>query len=284
MKNQLKPMILAGLSLFMFSCSSDDSSPKDPPVIEKTYHLRKIEQNYYGEPDTKKTEAGQPKIATLIYDFSYDSDFNLDYITNTTHYYENGNSAQSNTSKFKHILNQEQKLQQLEFENKGVTTSTYSYTYNKDLLTSTKFDLGNRGEFICNYSYNDNKQLTASNSEEANLHIEYFYNQTAQLNKFRISGRNITVTYDGKLSPFYNLPYDLTSTIMGFDLAFPYTYKFASNFTSIALGGDANPIEYTYNEANLPTKAIYYVKNKESNSIIFDITYSYEIKETVIKP
>jgi len=42
-------------------------------------------------------------------------------------------------------------------------------------------------------------------------------------------------------------------------------------------------VEYIYNEANLPTKAIYYDGPKSDNIVAFDITYTYTVREVEAK-
>ena len=112
------------------------------------------------------------------------------------------------------------------------------------------------------------------------LFANYTYNNLNQISHFTFYGENFSMTYDNKKNPFYNLPYDLTSIIFGFDLAFPYTYQFPNNITTLVIDEKETTIEYAYNEENLPIRATSYLGQKKDQKIFFEITYTYEIRET----
>lgn len=283
MKNQLKPMILAGLSLFMFSCNSDDNAPEAPPVIEKTYHLSKIEQNYYENEENEGTIDNY--LLHVIYNFDYDTNFKLNKVLYEDVGYKNDTIIQKQSLELHHTLDNQERLQSFQIKKGTNVVELYEYVYENDLLQSTIYNsITQGGALTMNFSYNKDKQMITSQAVQTNLLIGYSYNKQNQMDQFKINGQEVKLTYDDKLSPFHNLPYDLTSLLTNFKHIFPYTYNFATNITSFSGGGEVADVELTYNEANLPIRAIYYDGKKGASEIAFDITYSYEIKETVIKP
>lgn len=286
MKKLVQLAALASLSLFVASCNSDDNSIVDPPIIEKTYHLSKIEQNIYEEDDTTDEENPEQYVLHVIYKFDYDANYKLNKI-----FYEdtgyNGNKEVVRKQAFEmlHTLDEQGRLKIFEIKDGANTLNSYAYTYENDLLQATTYNLINQGgAFTSTFTYNEKKQLITNKALSINLLIDYSYNAQNQMNQIKMNGQGMKITYDDKLSPFYNLPYDLTSLLIQFNYVFPYTYKFPNNITSFRAGDEGADIEFTYNEADLPIKAIYYEGKKEEGGIAFEVTYTYEIKETIIKP
>jgi len=287
MKKLLKTSLLASLSLLLFNCSSDDSTlPNEPdiieperPIIKKTYYLRSIDQNYYDED----TASNETYLLQASYKLNYDADFNLTKITYQDKGYTNGSLVREQAFDIVHTLDEKGRLQNMTFSDGTTLIEEHTYTYNEDLLQSTHYNLlAQGGAFTAKYRYNNKKQLISANALEANLLVDYSYNEQNQMKQFKINGQTLKVTYDDKLSPFYNLPFDLTSALFNFQYVFPYTYKFPNNITSFSIGGEVSDVDFTYNEANLPTKAVYYDGKREDNEIGFDITYTYEIRETEV--
>lgn len=287
MEKLLKTSLLASLSLLLFNCSSDDSTlPNEPdiieperPIIKKTYYLRSIDQNYYDED----TASNETYLLQASYKLNYDADFNLTKITYQDKGYTNGSLVREQAFDIVHTLDEKGRLQNMTFSDGTTLIEEHTYTYNEDLLQSTHYNLlAQGGAFTAKYRYNNKKQLISANALEANLLVDYSYNEQNQMKQFKINGQTLKVTYDDKLSPFYNLPFDLTSALFNFQYVFPYTYKFPNNITSFSIGGEVSDVDFTYNEANLPTKAVYYDGKREDNEIGFDITYTYEIRETEV--
>ena len=287
MKKLIKTSVLACLSLLFFNCSSDDSTlPNEPdiieperPMIEKTYYLRSIDQNFYDQDETTK----ETYLLQASYKLNYDADFNLTTINYQDKGYTNGTLVREQAFDLLHTLDEKGRLQKMTFNDGTTLIEEHTYTYKEDLLQSIHFNLlAQGGAFTAKYRYNDKKQLISANALEANLLVDYSYNEQNQMNQFKISGQTLKVTYDDKLSPFYNLPFDLTSALLSFQYVFPYTYKFPNNITSFSMGGEVSDVDFTYNEANLPTKAVYYDGKREDKEIGFEITYTYEIRETEV--
>ncbi len=292
MKKLLKASLVASLSLFLFNCSSDDSAiptiegpcPGPEPIeMEKTYYLSTIEQNYYNEDE----ESNKKFLLQVNYKLEYNPDFKLHRILYTDKGTTDNEVIREQFLEMHHTLDTQGRLETftLKDASDSAIVEEYTYTYTNDLLQSTKYDLvAQGGTFIANFQYNENKQMMTNNALGANLLVDYSYNQINQIDRFKVNGQGIKLTYDDKVSPFYNLPYDLTSLIINFNYVFPYTYKFPNNITSFAIGSEVADVDFTYNEGNLPTKAIYYDGKREDNIIAFDVTYTYIVKETAIKP
>lgn len=287
MKKLVQTSVLACLSLLLFNCSSDDSTRIDEPdivkpevpIIEKTYYLSSIEQNFYDE-DTTKNET---YLLQVSYKLKYDADFNLTTIEYQDKGYTNGTVVREQALNLFHTLDDKGRLKTFSFKSGDILIEEHNYTYKEDVLRSIHYNLiAQGGAFTAKLHYNDKKQLISNNALEANLLVDYSYNAQNQMNQFKISGQTMKVTYDDKRSPFYNLPFDLTSVLFNLNYVFPYTYKFPNNITSFTLGGEVSDVDFTYNEANLPTKAIYYDGKREDKEIGFDITYTYEVKETEV--
>jgi|GEM_PF-3516745 len=282
--------LLASFSLFLFSCGSDDHSflskvPEhvDPdPIIEKTYYLSKIDQRYYSTPDTSSPNTEQNILQHITYSFFYDEIFTLNHAVFHNIISEDGSTPQTFSYKIAHTLNEQKQLQKIAFQEHEIDASSYKYFYNESLVIKCISRYAGQGSFSGDYKYNNQKQLISYSAPEPRLFANYSYNNLNQISQFTFYGENFSMTYDNKKNPFYNLPYDLTSIILGFDLAFPYTYQFPNNITSLVIDKKETTIEYAYNEENLPIRATSYLGQKEDQKIIYDITYTYEIKETEV--
>ncbi|MGG5507850.1 MULTISPECIES: hypothetical protein [unclassified Myroides] len=285
MKKSIKPLFFASFSLLLFNCSSDDSAgtqgPEPEPIAtEKTYYLHTIEQNFYDEDE----QVNESYLLHVNYKLEYDVDFKLNKILYTDTGYTNNEVVREQSFEMNHILDTQGRLETFTLKDGTAIIEEYTYTYMDDLLQSTKYNLVARGgAFTGSFQYNEKKQMIANKALEANLLIDYYYNEKNQIDRFKFNGQNIKLTYDDKVSPFYNLPYDFTSLLINFNYVFPYTYVFTNNVTSFTIGDEVADVDYTYNEANLPTKAIYYDGKREDNVVAFDVTYTYTVKETEVK-
>ncbi|WP_158961742.1 hypothetical protein [Myroides fluvii] len=287
MKKSIKTLFFASFSVFLFNCSSDDSASvkgpgpgPEPIVTEKTHYLSAIEQNFYDEDE----QANENYLLHVNYKLEYDADFKLSKILYTDTGYTNNEVVREQSLEMHHKLDAQGRLETFTLKNGSTIVEEYTYTYANDLLRSTKYDLvAQGGEFTANFHHNENKQMITNNALGANLLVDYTYNEKNQIDRFKVNGQNIKLSYDDKVSPFYNLPYDLTSLLFNFNYVFPYTYKFPNNVTSFTAANEVADVDYTYNEANLPTKAIYYEGKREDNIVAFDITYTYTVKETEVK-
>lgn len=277
MKKLVKTILFASLSLFLFSCNSDDSASIK---MEKVYQLSSIEQNYYDEDETTE----EKHLLHVTYQLKYDADFKLKKILYEDTGYINKKVVREQSFEMQHTLDEKGRLQTFMIKKLPTLVEEYTYTYADDLLQSTTFNFLQQGTaFTATFRHNENKQMVTNNSLGANLLVDYSYNEKNQLNHFKVNGQGVKLTYDDKLSPFYNLPYDLTSVLINFNHTFPYSYKFPNNITSFANGTEVADVEYIYNEANLPTKAIYYDGPKADNIVAFDITYTYTVREVEAK-
>lgn len=289
MKKLLKTSFIASLSLFLFNCSSDDSTaiiegpcPGPEPIeTEKTYYLSAIEQNYYDEDE----ESNEKYLLHVNYKLDYDADFKLNKILYADTGYTNNEIVREQSLEMHHTLDENGKLQSFTLKNGATIIEEYTYTYATNLLQSANYNLvAQGGAFTSKFSYNQKKQMISNTASAANLLIDYSYNTNNQINQFKANGQIIKLTYDDKISPFYNLPFDLTSLIINFNYIFPYTYTFPNNITSFTTGNEVADVDFTYNEVNLPTKAIYYDGKREDNIVAFDVTYTYTVKETAVQP
>ncbi|MGG5577131.1 hypothetical protein ACPDHL_07305 [Myroides sp. C15-4] len=286
MKNTQKSILIASLSVFLFSCSSDDSSTPPPPTyhIEKTPYISEIQQSFYESPDPTREGNPQDKIIDINYDFTYDADFNLQHITYKDALYKNQVAIPQQDLQLQPTLDPQGRLKLWEIKEKGETVDDYVYQYQDDRLTAITYNLRSKGgSFTSQLSYNDNNQLVLNEALEANLLIDYKYNAKNQIDKMKFNGQNVSFTYDDKKSPFYSLPFDLTSVLINFNFILPYTYHFPNNVTSIVLDGQMVQADYTYNENDLPLKVVYYTMENEEKIIDFEINYSYKIKETKVE-
>lgn len=287
MKKLVKTTLFASLGLFLFSCNSDDSTPIK---MEKVYQLTSIEQNYYDENET----TDEKHLLHVTYQLKYDADFKLKKILYEDTGYINKKVVREQSFEMQHTLDDKGRLQTFMIKKLPTLVEEYTYTYVDDLIQSTTFNFIQQGKAVtATFSHNENKQMVNNDSQEAdspgdNIRIDYTYNEKNQVNQFKVNrkannSQTVQLTYDDKLSPFYNLPYDLTSLLLNFNHTFPYSYKFPNNITSLTEGKKVNEVEFTYNEANLPTKAIYYTGPKADNLVASDITYSYIVREVEAK-
>ena len=286
MKNTIKPILFASLSLFLFNCSSDDSTTPPPPkyYIEKTPYISEIKQYFYEEPDTTREGNPQDKAIDIAYNFLYDADFKLQHINYTDMVYKNQVVVQQQNLNLQPTFDQQARLQLWEIKEDGAVVDNYVYHYQNDQLHAITYNLNSRGgSFTSQLSYNDKNQLILNEALEANLLIDYKYNAKNQIDRMKFNGQNIVFTYDDKKSPFYTLPFDLSSILINFNMILPYTYHFENNVTSITLGGETLHVDFTYNTDDLPTKAVYYTLDQEEKIVDFEIYFTYKMKETKIE-
>lgn len=291
MKKLAKSAILVSLALLTIGCNSDDSTV-DPPVIEKTYYLSRITQTFYDDEDVdsnqiqiRETPPLEKFLFRTIFAFNYDANFEINNIAYSSYSFNDGNITQDQLFDVSHTLDTQGRLEAFEIKEGTTVLEQFLYQYENEVLKTSTYNLPTQGIAVTSsYGYNAKNQMNLQTAPEANLLIDYNYNALGQINYFKINGQGLQATYDDKRTPFYNLPFDLTSLLIEFKNVFPLSYHFPNNITSFQMGDEIGEIEYFYNEANLPTKAIYYETTKEEGEVAFDIQYYYTIKETVIKP
>ena len=285
MRKITRSLTLFTISLLLLSCSSDDTTIAPPTyIIERTPYLSEIQESFYNEPDEQNPESPQTKLLDVSFKLEYDADFKLTKYYYEDLFYQNDEGKRTQSLVMHPIFDKSGKLQSLETTADSDVVTAYTYVYDQDLLQSVHHNLiAQGGEFTSKYKYNDKKQLIENNSLSAGLLVDYKYNDENQINRMKLNGQWMDITYDDKKTPFYNLPIDLTTDLISFNYILPYTYKFQNNITSLMIGGDKGAIDYTYNEFDLPIKAVFYEGTKEDNITVCEITYSYIIKETKIE-
>lgn len=275
---KLNTYILSGLALFFISCSSDDGTPTKQPVTETVYHLSNISLSRFYEEYSEDVDFEPQLFLNVIYNFTYDSTFHRTDIERIeTRYFDNG-TTESTTSNLSYTLNEQNRLTEFHSRENDSLTDIYRYNYENDLLQTAQYDrLKMQWNFTSHFTYNDKKQCIFNNtSAPENLIIDMKYNDLNQISQIKLNGRRYNLAYDDKRSPFYALPFDLTTDLLGYDFAFPYTYKFPNNITTFQGHEFLSTVDFTYNEVDLPLKAKYY------NNGLFgrEIVYTY-IKQEV---
>lgn len=271
---KLNIYILTGLVLTLLSCSSDDATPAKQPVTETIYHLSSINLSRFYEEYSEDVNFVPHLFFNAVYTFNYDSAFNLKDIERIeTRYFDDG-TTETTTSNLSYTLDEQNRLTLFQYREHDSLTDVYHYNYENDLLQTANYDkLKWQWNFISYFTYNDKKQCILNNtSEPFSLLIDMKYNELNQISQIKQNGRHYTFSYDDKRSPFYALPFDLTTDLISYDFAFPYPYKFPNNITTFQGYTFLSTVDFTYNEADLPIKARYYNDGLFGREIVYTYT------------
>ncbi len=277
MKQILKSLTLVSALFLFVSCSSDDSSnsrPDNPDNTENQYLINTIERKTYREQSSSL-------LVVNTLEMVYDEENKLKHILYKEDHYKNDEIAVTYNFLMEYVLNKEDKLQFFGIKINNEYSHKYNYSYIDNLLSNANYQLvSQRATFNSTFTHNGKGQMTKNDTSEANLLVDYSYNSKNQINAIKLNGQNNKITYDNQTTPFTNLPLDLTSFLVGYDYAFPYSYTFPNNITSIESNTDLTTIEYTYNDAKLPVLAKRYYKNdKIPKFLVSEMKYSYQQKK-----
>ncbi|KZE83579.1 hypothetical protein AV926_04680 [Myroides marinus] len=188
-------------------------------------------------------------------------------------------------------LNDQQLIEDIKIEEHSDIKTTKQLSYKNNLLKQVKTTESSvlRPEyFILNYEYN-NKQLVGTISVEHSKHNQppYFfkiacnYNANGALKSFTSKDTTLEFSYDKAKNPFAHLKTFYTD-ILNQELLFPLlhtNYKQQNNITQITNGDKLIIYKYTYNNDNLPIKAIvkdYYTPNMSEPYSFIQYEYFYK--------
>ncbi|MGG5507848.1 MULTISPECIES: hypothetical protein [unclassified Myroides] len=269
------------IGLLLASCSSDDNVKKVETTVETVYHLSHIEHSKFYEEYSEDENFKPEMFFNTSYTFQYDDTFNLQVIDIQQTRYHNTNVIDSTSSQFFYTLDEQGRLETVAFKEGDRLIDQYTYHYEDDLLQTAHYDkLAWDWSFSSTFTYNDKKQCISNKAlDYSGLTVDMKYNELNQIDHLKYNGVNYRLTYDDKRTPFYNLPFDLLSDLTDAYFAYPYPYKFPNNITEYKTSNYLSTVVYTYNEADLPIRVVYYNNGLLGREII----YTYE-KQEVITP
>ncbi|WP_143061398.1 hypothetical protein [Myroides marinus] len=188
-------------------------------------------------------------------------------------------------------LNQQRRVEKVKSVEGADTRVETAMIYNNGFLQQVQSEeISSATDLTLQYEYNK-KQLPSiikgekKSKEYANrLKVLFEYNTTGELTSIESKDRKFNLSYDKAHNPYASLPYFYTHELHPILGILHYTnYIQKHNITRIENSDEITTLTYTYNQDNLPTKAL--VRNKlkryNSNSDSF-LQYEYFYKEIEI--
>lgn len=186
-------------------------------------------------------------------------------------------------------FNQQRKIDKVKSVEGTDTKVETVMTYSNNLLQQVNSrEIDSATELILHYEYN-NKQLPSIIKGEEKKDNEYVnrlkvlleYNTTGDLTTITSKDRKFSLNYDKAHNPHAGLSYFYTHEIQPILGILHYTnYIQKHNITRIEDSDEITTLTYTYNQDNLPTKALVKTKIKRYDSYSDSfLQYEYSYKE-----
>ncbi|MDM1375046.1 hypothetical protein HX023_05970 [Myroides marinus] len=189
-------------------------------------------------------------------------------------------------------LSQQKRIEKVKAVEGADTKVETVMTYTNNFLQQIDSrEIDSATELILHYEYN-NKQLPSIIKGEEKKDNEYVnrlevlleYNTTDELTSIKSKGHKFNLSYDKARNPHAGLSYFYTHEIQPILGILHYTnYIQKHNITRIEDSDEITTITYTYNQDNLPTKALVKTKLKRYDSYSDSfLQYEYFYKEIEI--